>query len=60
MSVLWKIEINSGARASLVSNGLRKQIWRPMNMSRDTFFFLLPEGKLIDEDALNAMFDMWK
>jgi hypothetical protein len=55
---MWKVEINSGARTTLVADGLRKQIWRPMAMNKEDFYHFLPKGKLVSEEALNAMFDM--
>jgi hypothetical protein len=57
---MWKVEINSGARATLVAGGLRKQIWRPVTMPRSAFYHFLPEGRLVDDKTLNAMFDMWQ
>jgi len=57
---MWKVVINSGARATLVADGLRKQIWRPVTMPRGAFYHLLPEGRLVDDETLNAMFDMWQ
>jgi hypothetical protein len=60
MGTTWKVEMNSGARASLVADGVRKQIWRPQTMSRREFYRLLPEGMLIDEAGLRAMFLIWE
>ena len=59
MSKVWRVEMNSGARASLVADGERKEIWRPQTMGREHFFKFLPEGRLIDEKVVTAMLDLW-
>jgi hypothetical protein len=60
MNLVWRIDINSGARASLVCGRERKQIWRPQRMSREDFLLLLPEGALIEDIALRAMLMVWE
>lgn len=52
MNTVWTVVQNTGARASLVSGDVRKQLWRSLAMSRWEFFQLLPEGTLLDERTL--------
>jgi hypothetical protein len=58
--MVWKVDTNSGARVNLVAGDQRKQIWRPQKMSREEFFRALPEGSLIDDTALKALFLLWE
>ena len=58
-NILWKVEINSGARASLTAPGKRKQIWRPQMMSREEFFRWLPEGKQIENETVEKVLKLW-
>ena len=60
MNVIWTIEINSGSRASLVANGVRRQVWRPLTMRMEDFHRLLPQGSIIDEKALLALLNIWE
>jgi hypothetical protein len=60
MGVIWKVEANSGASATLISGARRKHIWRPHNMSPKDFFHFFPEGKLIEELALTEFLLTWK
>lgn len=53
--LIWKVELNSGARASLTALGKRKQILRPQTMSREEFFRLLPEGKFVENETVEKL-----
>jgi hypothetical protein len=55
MSRVLTVEKNTGSRAQIVWDEMRKQIWRPLLMSRDDFFRLLPVGAVIDEATMERI-----
>jgi hypothetical protein len=60
MGIVWRVQINTGARVRLVADGQGKQIWRPQSMSRDEFFRLLPKDVTIDDEFLQLIFLIWE
>jgi len=57
LNQIRKVEFNTGAQATLVAGKTRRQVWRPLHMSRDDFFRLLPKGRVVDGRFLHAIFD---
>ena len=55
MSRVLTVESNTGSRAQIVSKKTSRQIWRPLPMSRDEFFRLLPVGAVIDEATMERL-----
>jgi hypothetical protein len=47
-NILWTVEINSGSRAFLTSEGARKLVWRPRKMNREKFLEWLAVGTEIE------------
>ena len=56
MATIWTVERNTGSRAYLIFESLRKAVWRPQTMSRMQFFALLAPGRHVDEGTLRDMF----
>jgi hypothetical protein len=59
-NIVWKVELNSGARAALVAPGTRKLVWRPQTMSREDFFRWLPEGILVESQTIEKVLKLWE
>jgi hypothetical protein len=55
MTRVLTVEINTGSRAQIVWEKTRKQIWRPLVMSREDFFRLLPVGTVINEETMERI-----
>jgi hypothetical protein len=58
--VLWTIEINSGARAVLTTEGTRKLVWRPLSMSREEFIRLFPVGSVVADQIVRKALRVWR
>ena len=59
-NVVWKVERNSGARAGLIAEGIRKQLWRPLTMSKEEFYRWLPEGSVIQDQTIEKVLKIWR
>jgi hypothetical protein len=57
--ILWTIEINSGARAFLTTEGTRKLVWKPRGMNREAFLKLLPVGTRIENRTFEKVLKFW-
>jgi hypothetical protein len=57
--MVWKVERNSGARAGLIAEGLWKQVWRPLTMSKEEFYQWLPEGFEIHDQTIEKVLKIW-
>lgn len=60
METVWIVERNTGSRAFLIFMDLRKEVRRPECMTRHGFFNLLAPRALIGDEALQALFRLWR
>ena len=59
-TMLWTVEINSGARAFLTAEGTRKLVWRPRKMNREKFLEWLLVGTAIENRTFERQMKFWE